>query len=218
MPPLGFGRKQEFQTFTTDITNKDDLKEIKKIRHMLNPNEEVFVVARQSRFKPGGSKFTPNVVFGTDRRIILKDPSMLGLRENVVDIPYDMISSVRIDKGVFSSNIIFKAPGLINSARRGKLDKLVMSDKDEIKREQVGEQDGIITAIPKDKAEDLLEVIRNGMDRDREVYRHSQEQPQQQSSISIADELTKLANLKEKGIISDEEFQQMKQDLMKKKV
>ena len=107
MPPIGFGRKQEFQTFTTDITNKDDLKEIKKIRHMLNPNEEVFVVARQSRFKPGGSKFTPNVVFGTDRRIIIKDPRMLGLRENVVDIPYDMISSIRLDKGVFSSNVIF---------------------------------------------------------------------------------------------------------------
>jgi hypothetical protein len=34
---------------------------------------------------------------------------MLGLRENVVEIPYDIISSVRIDKGVFSSNIIFKA-------------------------------------------------------------------------------------------------------------
>ena len=111
MPPVGFGKKQEFQSFTTDITDKEDLAEIKKISHMLNPNEEVFVVARQSRFKPAGSKFTPNVVFGTDRRIIIKDPSMLGLRENVVDIPYDMISSVRIDKGVFSSNIIFKAPG-----------------------------------------------------------------------------------------------------------
>jgi hypothetical protein len=205
-------------TTDTSITDKDDLEEIEKIRQMLNPNEEVFVVAKQSRLKPGGSKFTPNVVFATDRRIIIRDPSMLGLREDIVDIPYDMISSVRIDKGVFSSNIIFKAPGLINSSRRGRLDKLMMSDKDEIKREQVGEEDGIITAIPKDKAEDLLEVIRNGMDRDREVYRHSQEQPQQQSSISIADELTKLANLKEKGIISDEEFQQMKQDLMKKKV
>jgi hypothetical protein len=44
-------------------------------------------------------------------------------------------------------------------------------------REQVGEEeDGIITAIPKDKAEELLEVIRNGMDRDREVYHHQQEQ------------------------------------------
>jgi hypothetical protein len=111
MPLLSFGRKQEFQTFTTYITNKQDLKEIKKIRHMLNPNEEVFVVAKQSRFKPGGSKFTPNVVFGTDRRIVIKDPSMFGLREDIVDIPYDMISSVRIDKGVFSSNVIFKAPG-----------------------------------------------------------------------------------------------------------
>jgi hypothetical protein len=60
---------------------------IKELPEMLNPNEEVFVVARQSRLKPGGSAFTPNVVFGTDRRIIIKDPSMLGLRENVVDIP-----------------------------------------------------------------------------------------------------------------------------------
>jgi hypothetical protein len=92
---------------------------------MLNPNEEVFVVARQSRLKPRGSAFTQNIVFGTDRRIILKDPSMLGLRGNVVDIPYDMISSVRIDKGVFSSNIIFKAPGLISSGRKGKLDKMM---------------------------------------------------------------------------------------------
>jgi Short C-terminal domain len=59
------------------------------------------------------------------------------------------------------------------------------------------------------------------MDRDREVYRHPQplqsQQQQQQPSVSIADELMKLANLKEKGIISDEEFQQMKQDLIKKK-
>jgi hypothetical protein len=48
---------------------------------LLNPNEEVLVVARQSRLKPGGSAFTPNIVFGTDRRIIIKDPTKLGLRE-----------------------------------------------------------------------------------------------------------------------------------------
>jgi hypothetical protein len=59
------------------------------------------------------------------------------------------------------------------------------------------------------------------MDKAREVYRHPQplqSQQQQQQSVSIADELMKLANLKEKGIISDEEFQQMKQDLIKKKI
>src|SRR5919198_539440 len=151
MPPRDFGRKDEEEqqlpsNLTTDvaITDKDDLEEIRKISHILNPNEEVLVVARQSRLKPGGSKFTPNVIFATDRRIIIKDPSMLGLREDIVDIPYDMISSVRIDKGVFSSNIIFKAPGLINSSRRGKLDKLMMINRDEIRREHVGEgADGI---------------------------------------------------------------------------
>ena len=59
MPPVGFDRKEDDQVpsnLTTDaaITNKDDLEEIGKIRNILNPNEEVFVVARQSRLK---SKF-----------------------------------------------------------------------------------------------------------------------------------------------------------------
>jgi hypothetical protein len=215
MPPFGFGRKEQPQSFITDITDKEDLEEIKGIADMLNSNE-VFVVARQSRLKPGGSAFTPNIVFGTDRRIIIKDPTMLGLRQNIVDIPYDMISSVRLDKGVFSSNVIFKAPGLINSGRRGKLDRLLEGYGDS---RGLAEEEGIITAIPKNKPEDLLEVIRNGMDRDREIssYRQEQRQQPQQPSISIADELMKLANLKEKGVISEDEFQQMKQDLIKKK-
>src|ERR687885_2631408 len=204
MPPVGLDRKEDHQVpsnLTTDaaITNKDDLEEIGKIRNILNPNEEVFVVARQSRLKPGGSKLTPNVVFATDRRIIIKDPSMLGLREDIVDIPYDMISSVRIDKGIFSSNIIFRAPGLISTSRRGKLDKMTEGYGG---RSDLAEEEAIITAIPKNKAEDLLEVIRNGMDKDREGYR-PREQSQQQP-ISVADELTKLAGLKERGIISED--------------
>ena len=35
-------------------------------------------------------------------------------------------------------------------------------------------------------------------------------------SISIADEIRKLAKLKEEGIITEEEFEQMKQDLIGK--
>jgi hypothetical protein len=84
--PFGLGKKgDQQQPFITNITDKEDLEEINKISHMLNPNEEVFVVvARQSRLKPGGSKFTPNIIFATDKRIIIKDPRMLGLREQIV--------------------------------------------------------------------------------------------------------------------------------------
>ncbi|MFL6378856.1 MAG: hypothetical protein ACJ72R_15530 [Nitrososphaeraceae archaeon] len=34
------------------------MEEIKEISDMLNPNEEVLLVARQSRLKPGGSAVT----------------------------------------------------------------------------------------------------------------------------------------------------------------
>jgi hypothetical protein len=225
--PFGYRKKGEEEEeeqgrrrpIATNVTDKEDLEEINKISNMLNANEEVFVVARQSRLKPGGSKFTPNIVYATDRRIIIRDPRMLGLREEVVDIPYDLISSVRLDKGVFSSSVIFTAPGLRSSGRLGLIEKMAGT-------EFSPNEDAVITAIPKDKAEDLVEVIRNGMDRQREVYQQQQPQPIHVSTnnnnndnsptISIADELTKLAKLKEQGVISESEFQQMKQDLLKK--
>jgi hypothetical protein len=55
--PLGLGKKgeEQQQPFITNITDKQDLEEVNKISHMLNPNEEVFVVARHYRLKPGGS-------------------------------------------------------------------------------------------------------------------------------------------------------------------
>jgi Short C-terminal domain len=45
-------------------------------------------------------------------------------------------------------------------------------------------------------------------------HRYQQQQPK---TISIADELAKLAKLKEQGVISESEFQQMKQDLLKRR-
>jgi hypothetical protein len=51
---FGLDKKgEEQQPFITNIRDKQDREEINKISHMLNPNEEVFVVARQSRLKPG---------------------------------------------------------------------------------------------------------------------------------------------------------------------
>jgi hypothetical protein len=167
---------------------------------MLNPNEEVFVVARQSRLKPGGSHFTPNIVFATD--------------------------SIRLDKGVLSSNVIFRAPGLRSTGRVGRIEKLTGNEYD-----NGDSEDTVITAIPKDKAQDLVEVVRNGMDRQREVYQQPQPQPMtpqrtridttsnnnNNPTISIADELAKLAKLKEQGVITESEFLQMKQDLIRRK-
>jgi hypothetical protein len=221
--PFGFGdnkEEEEKRPPTTHLTDGDDLEEIDKITEMLNPDEKVLLVARQSRIKPGGSLHTPNIIYATDRRIIIRDPYMLGIKENVVDIPYEIVTSVKLEKGLLSSTIRFKAPGLVSSTKLGMMDSVIDGEDD---------QGGMIEAIPKDKAQDLLEIIRSGMQTssNRKFVPSKNQQPNelleskgntiaQSQSISIADEIRKLAKLKDEGIITEEEFKQMKQDLIKK--
>lgn len=221
--PFGFGgdskEEEKRQPFNTHITD-DDLEEISKITEMLNPDEKVLLVARQSRIKPGGSLHTPNIIYATDRRIIIRDPYMLGIKENVVDIPYDIVTSVKLEKGLLSSTIRFKAPGLMSSTKLGMMDSLIDGEDD---------QGGIIEAIPKDKAQDLLEIIRSGMQTSsnrksapsrsqtpNELLESKEYTVPSNPLISIADEIRKLAKLEEEGLITKEEFQQMKGDLIRK--
>jgi hypothetical protein len=227
--PFGFGgsKKEEEDKENAHSIKKplpygrDDLQEINKITEMLNPEEKVLLVARQSRIRPGGSHLTPNIIYATDRRIIIRDPYMLGIKENVVDIPYDIITSIKLEKGLFSSTIRFKAPGLMSSTRLGMMDGLIDGSSED------NDQGGVIEAIPKNKADDLIEIIRSGMQSSKKLQPsqkqrsfeplESQEQvisPNQ--SLSVADELRKLAKLKEEGILTEEEFKQMKEDLIKK--
>ena len=101
--PFGSGGSKEKNKklpSNTHLRDSDHLEEISKITEMLNPDEKVLLVARQSRIKPGGSLHTPNVIYATDRRLIIRDPYMLGIKENVVDIPYDIVTSVKVEKGL----------------------------------------------------------------------------------------------------------------------
>jgi PH (Pleckstrin Homology) domain-containing protein/putative oligomerization/nucleic acid binding protein len=189
-------------TFVTDITNEDELNEIEKIKNMLNANEKVLLVAPQSRFLPGGSALTPNVVIATDRRIIIRDPYDLGFRSEIVDIPYDVITSVKLMKGVLTSTILFKAPALVNKSKLGLLDEDIAGEDD---------QDGAIQALPKGDAEDLLEIIRRGI----QGYSKTNKPVVQVASMSIADEINKLSKLKDQGIITATEFDEMKNKLIK---
>jgi hypothetical protein len=206
--PFGFGKKDKVNSPSIQPLDDDDLQEIKKVREMLNPNEAVLVVARQSRIKPGGSAVTPNIIYATNKRIIIRDPYMMGIKENIVDIPYDVITSVKLEKGLLSSTIRFEAPALIGSKRLGMIDGIVSGEND---------QEGIIEALPKRKAEDVIQVIRSGIHNTsfdiNEIQSNSQQPPSSNRS-SIADELTKLGKLKLDGIISEEEFARLKKEVL----
>lgn len=183
----------------------DDEDDINKISDHLEPDEKVLVVAKQSRFKPGGALTTPNTVIATDKRLIIRNPTMFGMRENVEDIPYDQITSVKIERGLFSSTLVIRSPGLSELSRLSKSSGLLAWGRGE---------DGSVDSLPKDKAEQLLQVIKKGMAEARKRKEHPSTILNHQ--YSAAEELTKLAKLKDQGVLSDEEFTKMKQDLIKK--
>jgi hypothetical protein len=68
-------------------------------------------------------------------------------------------------------------------------------------------------AISKKAAEQIIQYVKNSMDK---IKSQSQKQSLEVKE-SIIDELLKLANLKEKGVVNEDEFLKMKQDLLDKK-
>src|SRR5215207_3824482 len=196
--PSGTDRRNEdgsASSFITDITDKNELEEIQRIANRLVKDEKVIFVAKQSRFKPGGSKGSPDTLFVTSQRLIVRNPSMMGIRENFSSVNYDRISSLNVKKGFFSSTLKIMAEGFA----------------------------GDIDAVDKEKAEKIMSYIEEKMNQattsavqsrtDTTATTTTTSNPQ---SSSAADELTKLARLKEQGILSEAEFNQMKQEILKK--
>ena len=179
----------------TDITDEDELNEIRRITDKLGKDEKVIFVARQSRFKPGGSKGSPATLFVTSKRLIYRNPSMFGLHENISVVNYDRITSMNIEKGVFSSTLKIKAEGFA----------------------------GDMEAIDKKKAESILSYIKERIDQTTHVVIDSRaDSPSTTTTtttsdaLSAVEELAKLAKLKEQGVLSEAEFNQMKQEILKK--
>jgi len=97
----------------------------------------VEIIARQSKHRPGGSITGRDTIFVTNKRIIIRDPSLLGARENVVSVSYDKITSIELEKGVFSSKIVVRAPGFAED----------------------------MESIPKKMAEEIVEYVKKSMEK-----------------------------------------------------
>ena len=196
-----FGKKNKKEEENNEIklTDKGEINEIEKIKDRLDPGEIVHIVAKQSKYKPGGSSTTPNTIFITDTRLIIRNPTMLGMRENFEDFSFDKLTTIKLEKGVFSSTLVITAPGMGTSARPGLGSGLIALGRGE---------DGTIDAIPKDKAELILHFIRDKMEKIR-----TQNSQQTNNGNTGDDPLTLLKKRFVMGEITKEEFEDMKKIL-----
>jgi len=192
--PFGFGKKDAGRRYSkgaerTEITDTKKLDEIEKIADRLDDDEKVLLVTRQTKspLKSGGSMFTPNAIIVTDKKLIIRNPSALGMRQKLEYYSYDNIVDVKLERGMLSAALEINVPGSFEDAR--------------------------VDAISKNEAEQILRIIQEGVKKCKSQTNSPQVVQQE---TSIADELAKIAGLKEQGIISEEEFQTMKQKLLSK--
>src|SRR5215212_4810597 len=200
MPP-GIDRAESegsASSFITNITDRNELEEIQRIADGLSKDEKVMFVARQSRFKPGGSKGSPETLFVTSQRLIFRNPSMMGMREHFSSVNFDKISSLNVKKGFFSSTLKIRAEGFA-----GDVDAI---DKEKIEK--------ILLYIQEKMNHTTTSAIQSRTDTTTTITTATTTASNPQSSSAV-DELTKLARLQEQGILSEPEFNQMKQEILR---
>lgn len=159
-----------------------------EVAEMLVPEEEIILVAAQSKVAPGGALTTPNKVYITNNRVLFKDPKWFGLKANIIDIGYEDISTVMLKRGVFTTEIYLKP--------------------------RFSPQKIQLPAVDKKVALQVSMLIQKGMRGElvsRQAQRKAQSSGQRQTVLV---RLEKLADMCEKGLLTEQEFQIMKEELM----
>jgi hypothetical protein len=109
---------------------------------LLDPGENVLLYMKQKKYHPA---IDLESIAVTDRRIVLRRPSMLTIKKSYTDYSYADIVNVSIDKGPLRSTI------KLNLRMDG--------------------SDLLVEDIPNDEAQLAFRIIRGGIDKSRTEYR-----------------------------------------------
>lgn len=202
---------------TTLIPIKDegDLYRITEISGMLDVDEKVLLVIAQSKIRLVGLPFSSNIIYATDRRIILRDISLHGLKENNIGIPYTIITDIAHKPGFISSSIKLKV-----NRMRGE-NGLTILGQYEVTGNEI---EWIIEHLPNGKAVRLVKIVRAMISKWELLCEDQQPIADPNEHIvasfskvdSPADELLKIARLKSEGILTEQEFIMLKQNIIER--
>lgn len=163
---------------------------IQQSREHLEAGEDI-VAAVQGTYETkilGNDGVRAGAFIATDRRLVFFAKKLFGFDLEV--FPYGKISSIEMSKGFMGHKITVFASG--NTAamkwiQNGEVDKFVSYIK-----ERISSQGQPTTATP---------------------HAHHQHQQQQQPADPV-DQIRKLAGLKEQGILTEEEFENKKREIL----
>lgn len=111
------------------------------LKGLIDPNETVVLYMKQKKYHPS---INLESVALTDRRVILRKPSMMGVKKSYTDYSYVDILNVTLEKGIQRSTL------KLNLRQHG--------------------EDLSIEDIPNDLAQQAFKIIRAGIDQERTKF------------------------------------------------
>ncbi|MGH1522355.1 MAG: PH domain-containing protein, partial [Nitrosopumilus sp.] len=149
-------RAMQFEDLGISEKLIDNSDEIKKIKKYMNQDERILYVTGQEKEKQLRSATNASMIFVTDKRIIIRNTTSLGMKDVIEDMPYDHISSLKLHEGLLSSAIIFNGAGFaeINTVSQASM-----------QRAWGIEEETVIDSIPKKDAKEFVNILREQVEK-----------------------------------------------------
>ena len=169
------------------IISRKEIEVPNEVQDILEFDEKVLYAVQQAGI--GGKVRGLESIVVTERRVIKMKPKTLGLRADIRDYLYKDMANVKLNKGLLRSGIRIQMRFMSEDVR--------------------------IENIPKDGANKVFKAIQNGIaGRIGGGSTHSPDENISKSQLDVADQIKKLAELKDAGILTKEEFQAKKEELL----
>jgi hypothetical protein len=178
------------------------------IQKQLLEKEQILLRVRQSRIGPGGSALTPISIYITNMRVIYRKPIWIGLKSEIIDVNYQDIADIRLKRGIIHTDIFLKSRFHTDEiAVKGTNTHIAEKANAFIQQGIRGEHPGQFMHRQPQRAPNYNYCSDSQEERQLEDI---------ESKMDPVDRLTKLADLKQKGILTNEEFQRLKIKLLEK--
>ena len=156
-----------------------------EIKKTLIPGEKVLHAVRQARTQ---QPITPDAIFVTTERVMIRRPSMFGLTSQNRDFRYADMGNVTVHRGILNASISVKMRMLSHNL--------------------------VLRSIPNEIAPQISRTIQEGIDGRFEGYGEEHRQAYSAKPSSSDDDLLKILKYRYvKGELSKEEYESMKKDI-----
>ncbi len=183
---------------STDIVKADT-----DIQKQMLETERIILRVKQCRIGPGGSILAPVSIYVTNMRIIYRKPVWAGLKSEIIVVNYQDIADIRLKRGVVRTDISLKTRFhtdeiFVRGANNELAERANAFVQQGIRKEHIGQtkHDNLDSIIPGESS-------------------HSTKNPGERGPMyEQIDILAKLADLRQNGTLTDDEFHKLKTKLL----